>query len=149
MKRGSRSHLKNKPISWSAPSDYSYWPTGPCSHMFSQPEPHSSGELLNTHVCLQACKVVAQVTVPETSHSLQKHSDVAFKGGDWKGKRCCFLHICLPSVKPSVCCEDFWEFLMLSCNVQMILGWVPTLGSGLITPHQGDALNIFLHQLHS
>lgn len=108
-----------------------------------------SGELLNTHVCLQACKVVA--TVPETSHSLQKHSDVAFKGY-FKGKRCYFLHICLPSVKPSVCCEDFWELLTLelqcpddpglgSCSGQWpyypTSGWrlehIPSSASQLVT----------------
>ena len=151
MKRGSRNHLKNKPISRSAPSNYYYWPTGPCSHMFSLLTAWAppSGELLNnTHVS-PSLQSSGSGDSPETSHSLQKHSDVAFRGRDWKGKRYDFLHIRLPSMKPSVCCQDFWELLMSSCNVQMILGWVPALGSGLLTPHQGDASNIFLHQLHS
>lgn len=109
MKRGSRSHLKNKPISRSAPSNYSYWPTGPCSHMFSLLTAWAppSGELLNnTHVS-PSLRSGGSGDSPETSHSLQKHSDVAFRGRAWKGKRRDFLHICLPSMKPSVCAKIF------------------------------------------
>lgn len=87
MKRGSqRNHLKNKPISWSAPGDYSYWPTGPCSHIS-----HSLSLTLRwtvKHTCVSpSLQSGGSGDSPRDLHSLQKHLlRRGFQGGDWKEK---------------------------------------------------------------